>query len=269
MTTGRYSRSNASFRPTGILRSDRKNNFFLGMVGFSLLVHVIVAAIFSHTPTATNQRRPPTLYVDLVMPPVANPQRGSASAVRKIAPPVAAAPPVVAPPQPVVPTKVNKPVAVKGKEVKKSAVVKDDDGIAAAMAKMKQRKAEQDELKDAQAAIAALKKRTTPIPQAIAPVGSASGTGDEAGSAIDEWLQSAVRRKWNWPGRKRKDLSAEIEVEFDVAGKLTNYRFVRSSGEALFDKSLKDALLKLEPLPKTIRKQFKETILFNLDDLQG
>ena len=89
MTTGRYSRRNDSFRPTGARRSDRENNFFLGMVGFSLVVHVIVAAIFSHNPTSAIQRRPPTLSVDLVMAPVANPQRGSAGAPRKVAPPVA------------------------------------------------------------------------------------------------------------------------------------------------------------------------------------
>ena len=263
MTTGRYSRRNASFRPTGARRSDRENNFFLGIVGFSFVIHVLVVAIFSHTPTATSKRRPPTLSVDLVMPPVASPQRGSASAIRKIVPPV------VAPPQPAMPTKETKPVVVKAKEVKKTAEVKDDDGIAAAMAKMKQRKAEQDELKDAQAAIAAMKIKTTPTPPAAAAVGSASGTGDEAGSGIGEWLQEAVRRKWSWPGRKRKDLSAEVEVEFDAAGKLTNYRFIRSSQDARFDDSLKRALLSLEPLPKALRKPYKETILFNLDDLQG
>jgi outer membrane biosynthesis protein TonB len=194
------------------------------------------------------------------MPPVASPQRGSASAIRKKVPT-----PVAAPKQPIVPTKVPKePV----KEVKKTAVVKDDDGIAAAMAKMKQRKREQDELQDTLAAIAALKKKTTPAPPATAaPVGSASGTGDEAGSAIDEWLQSAVKAKWTWTDRKKKDLSAEVEVEFDAAGKLSNYRFIRHSTDARFDDSLKRALLSLEPLP-TLRK-YKATILFNLDDLQG
>lgn len=262
MTTGRYSRRNASFRPTGARRSDRENNFFLGIVGFSFVVHVIVVAIFSYTPTTTNKRRPPTLYVDLVIPPVANPQRGSAGAIRKIAEPVA-----VAPPQPVIPSKVTKPVVVKAKEVKKTPAVKDDD-IAATIAKMKQDKKEQDELKEALAAIAVMKKKTTPAPPAAAAaVGSASGTGDEAGSAIDEWLQRAVKEKWTWTDRKKKDLSAEVEVEFDATGKLSNYRFIRSSRDARFDDSLKRALLSLEPLP-TLRK-YKATILFNLDDLQG
>ncbi|PKN12699.1 MAG: hypothetical protein CVU69_06610 [Deltaproteobacteria bacterium HGW-Deltaproteobacteria-4] len=271
MTTGRYSRRNASFRPTGVRRSDRENNFFLAIVGFSLLSHIIVAALFLYTPT-TSKRRPPTLYVDLVMaPPVANPQRGSAGAVRKIAEPVAVTPPAATPPQPVVPqTKVAKePVVVKEKEVKKPAVSKDDD-IAADIAKMKQRKAEQDELKDAQAAIAAMKQKTTSAQPAAAAVGSASGTGDEAGSAIGEWLQSAVRKKWSWPDRKRKDLSAEVEVEFDRTGKLSKpLRFIRHSSDSRFNDSLERALLSLEPLPMALRKPYKETIIFNLEELQG
>lgn len=261
MTTGRYSRRNATFRPTGARRSDRENNFFLGVVGFSLVVHLLVAAIFSHKPTAASPRRPPTLSVDLVVaPPVASPQRGSASATRKMAAPVAAPPPAM-------PTRVAKEqVVVKGKEPKKIAVLKDDD-IAADIAKDIAKKREKIELKKIEDDIAAWKKEKAP-PVATA-IGTARGNGDEAGSEIGDWLQSAVKAKWIWPGRKRKDLSAEVYVEFDNAGRLIAYDFIRTSGDAFFDKSLKDALLKLEPLPKTLRKPFKETILFNLDDLQG
>ena len=269
MTNGRYRRRNASFRPTGERRTDRENNFFLGMVGFSLVVHVIAAAIFLHNPTPAIPRRPPTVYVNLVMAPVANPQRGSAGAVRKISAPAVPVPPVAAPVQPAVPTKVTKEsVVIKSKETKKTPAPKDEVDVAADIAKMKQRKAEQDELQAAQAAIAALKKKT-PVSPATAAVGSATGTGDEAGSAVGEWLQKAVREKWSWPDRKRKDLSAEVEIEFNAAGKLTNYRFIRSSKDSRFDDSLKRALLSLGPLPKTLREPYKETILFNLDDLQG
>lgn len=266
MTTGRYSRRNASFRPTGVRRSDRENNFFLAIVGFSLLSHIIVAALFLYTPATTSKRRPPTLYVDLVMaPPVANPQRGSAGATVKTAAPATTIPqPTAAPP------KVAKaPVVVKEKETKKNAVVKDDDDIAADIAKMKQRKAAQDEQREIQAAIAAMKQKTTSTPPAAAAVGSASGTGDQAGSAIGDWLQKAVKDKWIWTDRKRKDLSAEIEVNFASNGKIIGYRFKRSSGDARFDKSLTDVFIKLETLPKPLGKPHQETFLFNLDDLQG
>ncbi len=264
MTTGRYSRRNASFRPTGVRRSDRENNFFLAIVGFSLVSHIIVAALFLYTPT-TSKRRPPTLYVDLVMaPPVANPQRGSAGAtVKTTAPAVTIPQPTVAPPK-----VVKTPVVVKEKETKKTAAVKDNDNIAADIAKMQQRKAAQDEQREIQAAIAAMKQKTTSTPPAAA-VGSASGTGDEAGSSIGEWLQQAVKEKWTWTDRKSKDLSAEIEVNFASNGKIIGYRFKRSSGDARFDKSLTDAFIKLDTLPKPLGKPHQETFLFNLDDLQG
>lgn len=274
MTTGRYRRHNSPLRSTGVRRTDRENNFFLAMLGCSLAVHLLAAAIFSHDPPVPVLRKPPTVYVDLVLaPPVANPQRGSGSASNRIAAPVVANAPVAAKKNPALPTKIAKDVVVsKGKGAHIEPTEKEDDGIAEAMAKMKQRKAEQDELNEAQAAIAALKKRTTPAPvkaAAVTVAGSASGTGDEAGSAIDAWLQQEVKAKWSWPDRKRKDLSAEVEVEFDVAGTLSNYRFIRTSGNALFDKLISNALLKLQPLPRELRKPFKETILFNLDDLQG
>ena len=181
VTTGRYSRGNATLRQVADRRSQRENNFFLAIIGLSLLVHTIVATLFLYKPTNTTRRRPPTLYVDLVMAPVANPQRGSAGAIKKIAEPVAVAAPVAAAPQPVAPTKVAKEqVVVKGKETKKTAEVK-DEGIAAAMAKMKQRKAEQDELKDTQAAIAAMGKKTAQATSAAAVVGSASGNRRRSG----------------------------------------------------------------------------------------
>ncbi|MBE0503066.1 MAG: TonB C-terminal domain-containing protein [Desulfuromonadales bacterium] len=264
MTTGRYRRGNATLRQVADRRSQRENNFFLAIIGFSLLSHIIVAAFFLYTPSTTSKRRPPTLYVDLVMaPPVVNPQRGSAGATVKTATPTATIPQLT-----VTPTRTAKaPVVVKGKEAKKTAVVKDDVDIAADIAKMKQRKAAQDEQREIQAAIAAMKQKTTATPPAAAAVGSASGTGDEAGSANDDWLQRAVKDKWTWPDRKKKDLSAEVEVEFDATGKLSNYRFIRHSTDARFDDSLKRALLALEPLP-SLRK-YKATFLFNLDDLQG
>lgn len=263
MTTGRYSRRNATVRPNATRRSDRENNFFLGLIGFSLFLHIIVAAFFLHNPTSRVQHRTPPLYVDLVMAPVANPQRGSAGTIKKIAEPLAA------PKQPTVPTPVPKEQVVgKGKAIQKTAEVVDDD-IRQYIAKTKQRLTDKAELDDTQASIAAMRKKTPPTAPVATAVGTASGTGDEAGGAIDAWLQKEVKEKWNWPGRKRKDLSAEVEVEFDTAGKLSNYRFVRTSGDALFDKSLTNALLKLEALPIELRKPFQETIVFNLDDLQG
>ena len=265
MTTGRYRRGNATLRQVADRRSARESNFFLAIVGFSLLSHIIVAALFLYTPSKPSKRRPPTLYVDLVMaPPVVNPQRGSAGTTVKPAAPAVTIPQPVAPP-----AEVTKPPVVVKEETKKAAVAEDDIDIAADIAKMKQRKAARDEQREIQAAIAAMKQRTTSTSPVAAAVGSASGTGDEAGSAIGEWLQQAVKEKWTWTDRKRKDLSAEIEVNFASNGKIIGYRFKRSSGDARFDKSLTDAFVKLDTLPKPLGKPHQETFLFNLDDLQG
>ena len=255
MTTGRYLRHPS---PTGARRSTRQNNFFLAMIGSSLAVHIIVALLLFHNPTTATHHRPPTVYVDLVMAPVANPQRGSAGVAKTTATPVA---PQKAPPQPL---KVAKNAVVLKGKISKSAVEKDDD-ISADIAKIR-KKIESDEIA---ADIAAMRKKTLPTPHEVAVAGSPTGSGDEAGSALGEWLQKTVKEKWNWPGRKRKDLSAEVEVEFDKTGKLSGYRLIRPSSDPRFDDSLKRALFSLEPLPKSLRKPFKETILFNLNDLQG
>jgi len=261
VTTGRYRRGNATLRQVADRRSQRENNFFLAIIGLSLLLHSIVAALFLYKPSSTSRRRPPTLSVDLVMaPPVLNPQRGSAVAINKIAPtaPVAKVPPV----------KVAKgQLVVKGKEVRKAPTDKPDD-LDKSIRDMRKRRDEQRELQEIQKTIAAMKQKTASTPP-TAPVGSASGSGDEAGSAIGEWLQQAVKEKWTWTGRKRKDLSAEIEVNFASNGKIIGYRFKRSSGDARFDKSLTDAFIKLGTLPKPLGKPLQETFLFNLDDLQG
>ena len=271
MTTGRYSRRNASFRPTGVRRSDRENNFFLAIVGFSLLSHIIVAALFLYTPPTTSKRRPPTLYVDLVMaPPVANPQRGSAGATVKTA-----APAVTIPQPTVAPTKVAKPpVVVKEKETKKAAVVKEDVDIAADIARMKQRKAAQDEQREIQAAIAAMKQKTTSTPPAATTVGSASGTGDEAGGDINKWIYEEFRAKWKLSKYqiKNPNLTVSLTIEYDKNGSLIKSDF-EWSGDRTFDDSIRNAFDKFskEKLPTTylagMRKNFETQIILNPNEL--
>lgn len=255
MTTGRFSRRNATLRQVVDRRSQRENNFFLTIVGFSLFLHIFAATLFLlPAPVTPSQHRPSTLSVDLVMAPVANPQRGGGGRLRQSPPPDIRAKELSPPP----PSSANETVTTK----EKSRPVRDDD-IDDAIARMKDRLAKQAEVRQAEEAIAALRKKTE-----NAAAGSANGTGDETGSAINEWLQQAVKTKWSWPDRRRKELSAEIEVEFDITGRLSNYRFIRHATDSRFDDSLKRALLSLEPLPMTLRKPYRERILFNLDDLQ-
>ena len=53
----------------------------------------------------------------------------------------------------------------------------------------------------------------------------------------------------------------------DLTGKLLIA--MPGMGDARFDKSLTDAFIKLDTLPKPLGKPHQETFLFNLDDLQG
>lgn len=265
MTMGRYSRRTPPSRIPGIHRSQREETFFFVLIGLSILLHLALAAIFNRSATPRMIHRPPTVTVDLFMAPVANPRRGSGTTSRAI---TKAAVPVAVPKEVKVPSKAKGEVVVKGKGPKKSAVTEDAD-IRKEIARMKQRLAEQAEEEDALKAIAAMRKKNTPAMPVTTVAGVPDGKGDEVGSAIGDWLGRSVKAKWAWPDQKRKDLSAEVEVEFDKGGNIVNPRVIRSSGEALFDKSLLSALRKLEPLPKPLRKPFKETFIFNLDDLQG
>lgn len=258
MTIGHALRRTRSPHPSGAHRPWREENFFFAMVGCSLLVHVIVAVIFQSHPAPSALHKPPTITVDLVMAPVANPQRGRAGRMSRPVLPL----PVVTPLEPAVTTKVT------AKEV---VVVKEqgeEDNINNWIAAKRRRLAEQAERQEVQDAIAAMGKKRTTAPQALAASGSPSGTGDEAGSAIAEWLQVAVKKKWRWPDRKRKDLSAEVKIEFDTSGKLIKCEVFKPSSDPRFDASLERAIRSVEPLPKALNKPFKETILFNLEDLQ-
>lgn len=271
MTNGRYSRRNASFRPTGVRRSDRENNFFLAIVGISLLSHIIVAALFLYTPATTSKRRPPTLYVDLVMaPPVVNPQRGSAGATVKTAAPVATIPqPTVAAP------KVEKPpVVVKEKETKKPAVVKDDVDIAADIAADIAKKREKLELKKIDDEIANMRRKPTSTPPTMATVGSASGIGDEIGGDINGWIYDEFRTKWKLSKYqiKNQNLEVNLTIEYDKNGTLINSKF-EWSGDRTFDDSIRKAFesFSKEKLPSTylvgMRKNFESKIILTPAEL--
>lgn len=269
MTTGRFRRGNAPSLPAAQRRVPTGEGRFATLLAFSLVVHLVVGLICLQryapprfVPTV------PTVYVDLVMPPVTNPQRGSAAAVRPVTAPIASKKPPAAPVK-----TVKEAVPPPVKEGKKTPAVQETSGVDESIAAMRKRMTEQAEQQSVQAAIAALKqKRAQPAPSPPVAVGSAAGNGDEAGSALEEWLRQALREKWRYSKYQRSGRtvpSAEVEVEFDAQGKLSAYRFIRASQDARFDDSLKRAILSLEALPKPLRKPFKETILFNLDDLQG
>lgn len=264
MTTGRYPRRPPSLRPTGARRTPREENFFLVMVGCSLAVHVLAAAIFAHTPPPPVQHRPATVYVDLVLAPVANPQRGEAASRRRMAVPVAA--PTPSP----LPARAAKDVVVlKGKEIRKEAPANRDD-IAADIARIRAKV----ELENAEQAINRMKGKKLPAPQVAAAIGSADASGDKTGGGINIWIYEEFRSKWKLSKYqiKNPNLKVSIMIEYDKNGTLINSKF-EWSGDGAFDDSIRKAfeIFSKEKLPATflvgVQKNFEDRIILTPNEL--
>lgn len=243
-------------------------HLFAAALACSLIMHLISGAAllrgvnfarFEHSSQ-------PTLYVDLVAPPVARPRQSEGETA-------AAAP--AHKEQPFVPAAAPRNevlVPSKNKKASKPAPAVEDD-IRQSLAAMRQRRDDRLAQEETDAAIAALKKaRTAPAqtPALKPTVGSASGNGSEAGGRIDDWIRQQLRDSWKLSRYQldgRRDLSARVELEFDGRGKLSGYRFVRSSENQQFNDSLRRAILNLKPLPNPPTSGWKTTATFTLDDL--
>jgi len=130
------------------------------------------------------------------------------------------------------------------------------------------RKAQIEELKNKLAAMTAQDSRQAGAGTG-APLGMADGSGDQAGPSFDLWLYTYVRSNWSLSKYQlsRQDLEAEIHVVYDQNGNLIRKKLTRSSGDAVFDRSVEDAVLKSQKLPKAPGQRMEFEIIFNLKDL--
>jgi colicin import membrane protein len=63
-------------------------------------------------------------------------------------------------------------------------------------------------------------------------------------------LQSAIRENWELPlYLERQQLTAQVMIFIDATGRMTQYKFIRSSGVPQFDDAIKRALMKSQPFP--------------------
>lgn len=275
MTTGRFNRRPP--KPPSQLRAVAPSEqLFLGAIlAGSLLLHLVVGAIVLSGINFGRFKRTPlvTMRVDLVSAPVLAPKRGEGGTVAVKALPTPAvkpvAPPAAKPHEVLVPDKSKKPV-------KPQAKPKDNDeaDLRKSLAEMRQRQKDKEELDNAADAIAQMRKTAAKAKQVTPPkavAGSLAGTGTESGSGIEAWLYRELRSNWQLSKDQihKRELQARVEIELDVQGKLVNYKFIELSKEQAFNDSLRRAILKLKPLPKELRKPWRDTILFTLDDLQG
>lgn len=102
-----------------------------------------------------------------------------------------------------------------------------------------------------------------------APLGMPDGSGDEIGVDLQTWMQAYLKENWSLSKYQvtRRDLTATVHLAFNAEGSLISYRFVKPSGDATFDDSVKKAVLKTKVLPRKPGKKLQLDVVFNLKDL--
>jgi len=249
------------------------------MLLLSFILHVLVFFIFGgFIVPRIKENKKPIYYVDLIHPPVANPQAGrpdAAPAKKKVAPKKKAKPAVKKPPvkkaepvKKVVPVVkkevVPVPVAVKPmattpvEQVKPTVVPIEQPSTSNPMDAIEQMRRKQ--------RIAALKEKLTRLSTepSTAPVGVVGGTGDQVGVDFDSWIKTFLSQAWALPSHYRqRGLVATMALRFNSQGQLIYAEMVRSSGDNFFDASVKRAVQQLQRLPSEPKKQIDLNVTFD------
>jgi colicin import membrane protein len=101
------------------------------------------------------------------------------------------------------------------------------------------------------------------------PLGSPDGTGSDVGPDQKTWLNAFYKENWSLSKYQvsRLDLEATVSISYDAEGRLINYRFIKPSGDANFDDSLKKAIFREKVLPFKPGRPLQLDVVFNLKDL--
>ena len=130
----------------------------------------------------------------------------------------------------------------------------------------KQRKAEQ--AAKEQAAAEARQREAEQAMQAQIAEEQAQAATTHALSQYIPYIQQKIQRNWIRPAGSPPGMSCLILVKLIPGGEVVDARVVRSSGDALFDRSVETAVLKASPLPlpedPAMFKYFRE-INFNFN----
>ena len=130
----------------------------------------------------------------------------------------------------------------------------------------KQRKAEQ--AAKEQAAAEARQREAEQAMQAQIAEEQAQAAATHALSQYIPYIQQKIQRNWIRPAGSPPGMSCLILVKLIPGGEVVDARVVRSSGDALFDRSVETAVLKASPLPlpedSAMFKYFRE-INFNFN----
>jgi colicin import membrane protein len=80
----------------------------------------------------------------------------------------------------------------------------------------------------------------------------AAASAARAGTEIEKYrylIEQRVSRSWNRPVGVAKGLKCEVHVRLTPSGEVLSANVVRSSGNAVFDRSVENAVYKAAPLP--------------------
>ncbi len=261
------------------------------MLLVSLGLHLLLLIVFSGGLAFKGERdQRPVYYVDLTQMPVANPQAGRPDARPKATKKPDSKPekkptvkPVVkstvkpAPVKPVVKPTV-KPTPVKpvvktsqpqSESVKRQINAANDAALQKKLAAM-QREQEREELKQKLAALASGDSREEDTLAPDVPLGEPDAQGDEAGVSQLVWLEAFIKANWSLSRYQVRNVDAEtkVRVVYSRSGQLVNFEVLKSSGEAIFDDSIKKAIFKEKQLPfEPPQDNWTQDIIFNLKNL--
>ncbi len=132
------------------------------------------------------------------------------------------------------------------------------------------RQRERDELRERLAALATQDSRGNT--GSNIPLGVETGTGTQAGVDYQTWIQAYLKENWNLSEYQvggRRDLEAEVRIIYDSQGTLLDYTFTKPSGEAVFDDSVRRAILNSRQLPFKPERRLEIPAKFNLKDLRS
>ena len=268
---------------------------FRRMLMVSLLLHLLLPILY-HTSWFPKKEpiKPPVYRVNLVNKIVKKPQAGRPEAVvtkKKPKPkpkpkakpkpkPVAVKPkpkPVKPKPLPPKPKPVSKPeVKPESKPVpEKPKVSKAQesarlDAMAALKAKLEKQKAAEERKKQLAALRAAVARESAQIesPVVDAPVGMPTGKGDEVGVEAMGFVQEFIQQQWSLSKYQViGNPEAEVIMLYNQTGELLHYRFIKKSGNSIFDESLVKAINKSKRLPQNLPEEMEFHIVFNLKDM--
>ena len=118
------------------------------------------------------------------------------------------------------------------------------------------------------AALAESSKVRSPID--AAPVGMVDGSGDEAGVSAIAFVREYIQQQWSFSKYQAAGTpEAEVKLVYSAEGTLLHYKFLKKSGNSIFDESLQRAIAKSKQLPQVLPRSMTFEIVFNLKDMLG